>query len=125
MRLRVLLLALAACKPEDWSWGSSLSADCTTEWSEQVIASTPAGTIVAATRDGCGFPDASIDYRLYKDGERFAEGSMETKHWIHAIGPSDAGYELRLYDQACVLDAKALRCTPCTGNDFAPCTPVP
>ena len=120
MRALVLLISLAGCNLGDWFGGPF--GDCDpAAWGEQEVARTRAGAIFVATRDGCGFPDAVTDFRLYYRGDRFAEGDMETKHWVNAIERRGNGFLIRLYDQRCVFDDVGLRCVRC--HDDAACYP--
>jgi hypothetical protein len=81
-------------------------------FADQVIGSTRAGTIVAATRDGYGFPDAETEFRLYLRGERFAEGTLETTDWQRAISHDEATntYTFQLIVERCVVDDAGARC---------------
>jgi hypothetical protein len=123
MRVLVLVAVLAGCNAGDWVVGWGGTDACPGAWSEQIIAKTRAGEVVAATRDGCGFPDAETDYRLYRDGVMFAEGNMQTNHWVRAVTRDAAGTTFWLYDQRCVLGEAALTCVRCSDDDIGRCAP--
>lgn len=81
-------------------------------FSERVIGETRAGTIVAVTRDGFGFPDAVVEFRLYLRGRLFAEGDLEDGDWSRAISHDESSdtYSFDLITQRCVVDDTGARC---------------
>jgi hypothetical protein len=81
-------------------------------FAESVIGTTRAGTIVAATRDAFGFPDAALEYRLYLRGERFAHGILETSDWNRAVSydASTSTYRFDLVTERCVVDDAGVGC---------------
>jgi len=63
--------------------GSNHNPCDTDEWTEITLEKSAARTLVLATRPGCGFPDADLDYKLYLVTDSWQvvdSGSFEARH---------------------------------------------
>jgi hypothetical protein len=105
-----LALSMVACSP----FGPCEPSSPRTEvW----LADERTGTVEATLRDGCGFPDAQIDYRIIGKRPRgryqlLFEGSL--KHWDRRHGVvhgSDSTVEIAVWDRVCVPDGDVFSCS--------------
>lgn len=115
MRLVVVVLLATGCKQVFDLEGYTPPPDHPPHeepFSDRVIGTTRAGTIVAATRDGLGFPDAETEYRLYLGAHRFAQGYLETTDWERAISydASTNTYTFSLVTERCIVDDAGATC---------------
>lgn len=120
--LRSALIALlAGCIPGtgcEWYASNGTAVDpCTTApWHEATVEKSAEGTLVVATRWGCfGFPDAEIEYRLYRVDQPWQlvdSGSVEAKHFDPRFVPATAPHAWAAHGH-CDVDADTrVRCGP-------------
>lgn len=78
-------------------------------WRTEIWSDTP--RVVAELREGCGWPDNPIDYRIRAEGRTVLEGSLEHFDDRHAFRRRDNGaIEIAIWDRACVVTTTIIDC---------------
>ena len=110
--LVLLVLAIPACK---LVFGLEAAPTCDPgPWHAEIF-QTRAVTVELDTRDGCGFPDAETDYRLFivdPPWRLLEESSLETKHWDAAIERGLGRTTMHLMRETWVIDDLGARSDP-------------
>ena len=108
----IAIVALGACSNEDylpagpvcpppgpWTWTDLVDAPGRRAWMQ--------------TRAGCGFPDQTIEYRIWAQTDRgrtlVFEGEMEQKWWRPPVATDDR-HAIVFGGKTCSLDGAEVRC---------------